>query len=294
MSEPFNWRFAAIADEIDPDLAPALDVMREVGILALELRSAWGKGVLDLDEDELHAVQRETSRRGMIVPVIASPIGKSLITEPIEFELRRLDRALAIAQRLDSWGIRLFSFYLPSGCPPDQYREAILERFQRFVTRAAAAGIVLLHENEKDIYGDIQSAATICSRRSIHRGCEQSGTPPTSSSVEYTLTKEASLFSLPTLLTSISRTRGWLPAKSLPPGRVTGKSRRRWQHWPLPATRGTSRSSRTCSLPGARADSVVALLFYEPTRHCSDCSSSSRQPEKDNRSPRLPRLCPVS
>ncbi|MBO9386602.1 MAG: sugar phosphate isomerase/epimerase [Thermomicrobium sp.] len=155
MSEPFNWRFAAIADEIDPDLAPALDVMREVGILALELRSAWGKGVLDLDEDELHAVHRETSRRGMIVPVIASPIGKSLITEPIEFELRRLDRALAIAQRLDSWGIRLFSFYLPSGCPPDQYREAILERFQRFVTRAAAAGIVLLHENEKDIYGDI-------------------------------------------------------------------------------------------------------------------------------------------
>jgi sugar phosphate isomerase/epimerase len=279
MSEPFNWRFAAIADEIDPDLAPALDVMREVGILALELRSAWGKGVLDLDEDELHAVQRETSRRGMIVPVIASPIGKSLITEPIEFELRRLDRALAIAQRLDSWGIRLFSFYLPSGCPPDQYREAILERFQRFVTRAAAAGIVLLHENEKDIYGDIPERCHDL-LKTIDSPWLRAVWDP-ANFVQCGVHPYQRGFSL--LAPYIAHVH--IKDARLATGEVTPAGL---------ATRGTSRSSRTCSLPGARADSVVALLFYEPTRHCSDCSSSSRQPEKDNRSPRLPRLCPVS
>jgi sugar phosphate isomerase/epimerase len=150
-----GWKLAAIGDEIAAEPAAALAVMHEAGVQALELRSAWGKNVLALSDDELRIVQQEAAARGMPIPVIASPIGKTPITDPVDHELARLDRALAIAEQLGAWGIRIFSFYLPDGAVPEQYRAAVLARLQQFVERAARRGIVLLHENEKLIYGDI-------------------------------------------------------------------------------------------------------------------------------------------
>jgi len=150
-----DWKLAAFADEIHPDPATALDTMRAAEINAIELRSAWGKNVLDLTDEELTALAQEVDQRAMTVAVIASPVGKSLITEPPAVELARLDRALAIAHRLDSWAVRVFSFYLPPGESPERYRDDVLQRIERWVHRAAKSGVTLLHENEKDIYGDV-------------------------------------------------------------------------------------------------------------------------------------------
>jgi sugar phosphate isomerase/epimerase len=150
-----HWNLAAFADEIHPDPAPALDTMHAAGIDTVELRSAWGKNVLDLTDEELAALAQEVARRAMSVAVIASPVGKSLITEPAAFESARLDRALAIARRLGSWGVRVFSFYLPPGESPERYRDEVLRRIEQWVHRAGESGITLLHENEKGIYGDI-------------------------------------------------------------------------------------------------------------------------------------------
>ena len=50
--------------------------------------------------------------------------------------------------------IRMFSFYLPEGQDPALFRGEVLERLHRMVEEAAAWDSVLLHENEKGIYGD--------------------------------------------------------------------------------------------------------------------------------------------
>jgi 3-dehydroshikimate dehydratase len=99
----------------------------------------------------LAALAQEVARRAMSVAVIASPVGKSLITDPAAFESARLDRALAIARRLGSWGVRVFSFYLPPGESPERYRDEVLRRIEQWAHRAAESGITLLHENEKGI-----------------------------------------------------------------------------------------------------------------------------------------------
>ncbi len=36
-----------------------------------------------------------------------------------------------------------------------EWRDEVIRRFQEFTARARAANVILLHENEKDIYGDI-------------------------------------------------------------------------------------------------------------------------------------------
>ncbi len=86
----------------------------------------------------------------MAVSAIASPVGKVDISLPVEAELARLGRAIAAAHALDARYIRIFSFYNAHGS-----RDAVLQRMRSLASLAAREGVVLLHENEKDIYGDV-------------------------------------------------------------------------------------------------------------------------------------------
>ena len=49
----------------------------------------------------------------------------------------------------------IFSFFIPDGDDPDDHRDEVLRRMRELTDVAEEAGVVLLHENEKDIYGDI-------------------------------------------------------------------------------------------------------------------------------------------
>lgn len=53
--------------------------------------------------------------------------------------------------------IRMFSFYVEEG-EWDKYREEVFVRMKRMVDAAKEAGVTLLHENEKHIYGDTRNA----------------------------------------------------------------------------------------------------------------------------------------
>src|SRR6185437_15300426 len=47
------------------------------------------------------------------------------------------------------------SFFLRPDQPPARHRDEVLRRMSALATLAEPTGIVLLHENEKDIYGDV-------------------------------------------------------------------------------------------------------------------------------------------
>jgi sugar phosphate isomerase/epimerase len=149
---PFT--LTGFADEIDPDLRTQLDLLESLGIDYLDLRSAWGTNVLDLDPDELATIERELDERGMGVSAIGSPIGKIDITDPFDPHMDRFETALNRAARFDADYIRLFSYWMPDDEDPAEYRTEVMRRMQRKTELAADAGVVLLHENEKDIYGD--------------------------------------------------------------------------------------------------------------------------------------------
>ena len=150
---PATFLLSAFGDEIDDDLIKQLDVLASEGITALELRSAWGVNVLDLSIEQLQRVRELLNKRGFQVSAIGSPIGKSSLSEPSAFEQERLERALAAAERMDTHLIRIFSFYVPHETRDDA-RNEVIERLGLLVERAAQAGVTLLHENERGIYGE--------------------------------------------------------------------------------------------------------------------------------------------
>ncbi|WP_203567440.1 sugar phosphate isomerase/epimerase family protein [Aestuariimicrobium ganziense] len=151
------WTRTGFADEIADDLAEQIALLTELGVKYVEFRSAWGINVLKLDDEQLARAKQMLDEAGIKVSSVGSPIGKIFVTDDFEPHLADMDRALHVAQYLGAPNIRIFSFFIPEGDDPDQHRDEVLRRMRALVDRAAGADVVLLHENEKDIYGDVPS-----------------------------------------------------------------------------------------------------------------------------------------
>ncbi len=149
------WTLSGFADEIDPDLKTQCATLNDLGITHVEFRSAWGTNVLDLTDEQIEETAAILADHDLRVSSIGSPLGKINIDEDFDAHLVRADRALAVAQRLDAPFIRIFSFFLRPDQAPDRHRDEVLRRMTALTERAAPTGVVLLHENEKEIYGDI-------------------------------------------------------------------------------------------------------------------------------------------
>jgi sugar phosphate isomerase/epimerase len=156
MNEP-AFALSAFGDEIADDLDRQLQILRELRIEHLDLRSAWKTNVLKMSDEMVEAVARDCARADVQVACIAGPIGKSSILEPPEKEEANLERLFTVAGRLGTHRIRIFSFYPPPGTPQSAYGGFVEEaatRLARLAHKASSAGVLLLLENEKDIVGD--------------------------------------------------------------------------------------------------------------------------------------------
>jgi sugar phosphate isomerase/epimerase len=149
------WTLSGFADEIDPDLATQCATLNDLGITHVEFRSAWGTNVLDLTDEQIESAAAILADHGLSLSSIGSPLGKINIEDDFDAHLVRADRALAVARRLGAPFIRIFSFFLRPDQAPAKYRDEVLRRMTALAARAEPTGIVLLHENEKDIYGDV-------------------------------------------------------------------------------------------------------------------------------------------
>ena len=151
------WTLTGFADEISPELDEQLDTLADESIRFVELRSVWNKNVLDLTDEEIRTVGAAMSGRGIGVSSIGSPIGKIPIDEDFAPHLERFLRALHVAKALKAPYVRVFSFFVPAGKDPAVYRDEVLGRMDTLAKEAEEAGVVLVHENEKEIYGDVPS-----------------------------------------------------------------------------------------------------------------------------------------
>lgn len=149
-----NFMLSAFADEIDMDLKTQMDVLERHDIHYIEMRGVNGKGIVEYSLDEVKEIKKSLDERGFKISSIGSPIGKILITDAFGPHLELFKHTLNIAKILESKYIRMFSFFIPLAEAPEKYRDEVMRRWNEFVKAAKCHEIVLLHENEKGIYGD--------------------------------------------------------------------------------------------------------------------------------------------
>jgi sugar phosphate isomerase/epimerase len=145
---------SGFADEISPDPQVQLATLAAESISHLELRSAWSVNVADLTDAQLAAFRAAIDGAGVRVSAIGSPIGKIPVAAPLGPELDRMRRVADVAAALGTSIVRVFSFYIPAGEPPERYRGEVIDRMGALAQVAEERGLILAHENEKEIYGD--------------------------------------------------------------------------------------------------------------------------------------------
>ena len=163
VSSPF--KIAVISDEISPDFDHACHVVaQEFGLSWIELRSMWGKSLMDLSSDQIGDVQKILAKYNLEVTDIASPLFKTdwpgaprspysskgdMHAAP-ETSFRQqddiLEKSIALAKTFKTNKVRCFDFWRIDDVAP--FRAAIDEKLRSSAETAGRQGILLVLENE--------------------------------------------------------------------------------------------------------------------------------------------------
>lgn len=187
MEREAKFELTGFGDEISPELSEQLDTLSNEGVSYLELRGIWGKNVLDLEEADVERAREQLKSRGMAVSAIASPIGKVPLDADFDEHFARFQRALKMARAFETRYVRIFSFYPPEnearvagqgpvphrsphggqptaghetlsranhGTEDERYRDEVVRRLSLMAQLAYDAGVVLLHENDEELFGE--------------------------------------------------------------------------------------------------------------------------------------------
>lgn len=149
-----NCKISGFADEIDKDFSVQMGLLKKLDQHYVELRSADGIGVTSITMEKAHELKQIMQANLVQVSAIGSPIGKIMITDDFDPHFKEFKHIVELAKYFDTPYIRMFSFFIPEGLNADSYREEVLKRTQSLIEYAIQQNVVLLHENEKEIYGD--------------------------------------------------------------------------------------------------------------------------------------------
>ena len=150
-----NYKFSGFSDEIDKSVDIQFEVLNKLNINYFEPRGIDGKNISTLTDEEVKVLKEKMDKAGIKVSSIGSPIGKMKIEEAFDDHFVLFQRVVEIAKALDTKFIRMFSFYHEGGDNwTAEEREEVLKRLRQMIEYAKSQDIILLHENEKGIYGD--------------------------------------------------------------------------------------------------------------------------------------------
>lgn len=155
---------SGFADEIGLRLSTQLKVVNALGMKYVCLRTINGKSIAKYTVSEAEKkLVPALKEAGIGVSSLGSPIGKVNIDDDAAFkaQLKQLDTLCKICKVLNCKYIRIFSFFVPQDKDPAIYKDEVLSKLRQFVEIAEKNKIILLHENEKDIYGDTASRCRI-------------------------------------------------------------------------------------------------------------------------------------
>ena len=148
-------RLSAFSDEYAKSFEEQLSAMTVFGIDTVELRFVDGENVSALSDEKRIAVKEALDRHGIKVAAIGSPLGKIRLDEDMEAHLALAKGVFETANLVGAKYVRIFSFYPPEGEDITRMQDAVTERLSRLLALAREYGVVLCHENEARIFGDV-------------------------------------------------------------------------------------------------------------------------------------------
>ena len=145
----------AFADEASSIIDNQIVAMKRNNLNGLEIRNADGISCVSLNAAQAREIRRKLDDAGLQVWSMGSPIGKITLEDDFDQHLDLLRNGLEIASVLGAKNLRMFSFFMPQGEDPAAHRNEVIDKVGRMLEVAQGSGVLMSHENEKGIYGDM-------------------------------------------------------------------------------------------------------------------------------------------
>lgn len=148
-------KISGFSDEISENVTEQFSALKRLGMKWFEPRGIDGINISNLDDEKRAELSEKMKEYGISVSSIGSPIGKVKIEDDFAEHFILFKEVVKTAKYLNAKYIRVFSFYHNGGEDwSDAERTEVLKRLSKMIEYAKENNVVLLHENEKDIYGD--------------------------------------------------------------------------------------------------------------------------------------------
>ncbi len=162
-----NYKITGFSDEASSDIVTQFETISRLGVEFFEPRVVNGKNISSLTEEETAELKAIMENYGITASSIGSPIGKIKTGDDFEAHFELFKNTVRVAKAIGARYIRMFSFFLPEGEDYDTYTEFVVEKLTRMVKYAEQEGVILLHENEKGIYGNIARRCKVLFERIV-------------------------------------------------------------------------------------------------------------------------------
>ena len=155
-----EYKISGFIDEIDHDFEEQLKLARELGMKYACLRDIDGKRIQRFTPTQINNyILPLLSQYDIRVSSIGSGVGKIILNDELAYQkdIDDLKKICEAAMLLRCRYIRIFSFYsnyskTKSGWAAE--RPLVGERIRGYLDAVKDYDVVLLHENEKKVYGD--------------------------------------------------------------------------------------------------------------------------------------------
>lgn len=148
------WTLSGFADEAGDAIDVQVRTIQQAGFSHVDLRALEGHNISALPLEVARGVAEKLRKADIAVGMFGSPIGKIDITADMNIDLGRLEHLATLADIFSCRQVRVFSYFNEKHAPPETWQQVSLERLGQLRDLAQKVGLVLYHENERDIFGD--------------------------------------------------------------------------------------------------------------------------------------------
>lgn len=147
-------KISGFSDEISKKTDEQFSVLNKLKIKYFEPRGIDGKNISELSDDDVLCLKDKMEKYGISASSVGSPIGKIKLSDDFDSHFELFKRVVKTAKLLHTKYIRIFSFYHDGENWSADERAEVFTKLKKMIAYAKENDVVLLHENEKDVYGD--------------------------------------------------------------------------------------------------------------------------------------------
>ena len=150
-----NWTLSAFADEAGTSADQQINALLRAGLRFIDIRNIDGYNITELPIEQAKIVKSKLDDKGIQTQMLGSPIGKIQVDDELLLDIDKLNHLGEMAPIFGCGAVRMFSYYNKSELDHDEWQKLTLERLATLRDRAEKMGLILYHENERHIFGDL-------------------------------------------------------------------------------------------------------------------------------------------